>query len=413
MRKGGFTLIELLVVIAIIAILVALLLPAIARAREAARSSSCKNNLRQFGVGLHMFADKDPEGRFCTGASDYRRDGCMDTWGWVADLVNLGAARPGEMLCPTSSMRGSEKLNDLLGKDTTDAKDGCPIERLSQGACAGFGATGAGGAINTTQRADYVARNFMEKGYNTNYAASWYLARGGLKFLVGSTQLETINIAGQGRKGLSTTLGPLKRRWVESSRLTSNMIPLLGDAAPGDVDEAVLSLAILKDPAINSMLTNDPEKKMFLDLGERLTEAFNDGPATWVSTSRTLDLLGESVTMRAQMECEARGNCPPAIGTGPTDDNAYWLQDTRDWWALHGAGSKGSCNILMADGSVKDFADLNGDKFLNPGFPVPTGLTDTEYSKIGYRDSQVELPPTEIFSGVFILGDVSKSGKFE
>jgi hypothetical protein len=67
----------------------------------------------------------------------------------------------------------------------------------------------------------------------------------------------------------------------------------------------------------------------------------------------------------------------------------------------------------MADGSVKDFNDLNGDKFLNPGFPVPTGLTDTQYSKIGYRDSQVELPPMEIFSGIFLMGDVSKSGKFE
>ena len=77
-QRPAFTLIELLVVIAIIAILAALLLPALSSAKERAKRSACVNNLRQFMLATHMYAN-DNEQRLPSGASESGTpDGVLD-----------------------------------------------------------------------------------------------------------------------------------------------------------------------------------------------------------------------------------------------------------------------------------------------------------------------------------------------
>jgi prepilin-type N-terminal cleavage/methylation domain-containing protein/prepilin-type processing-associated H-X9-DG protein len=342
-NRRGFTLVELLVVITIIAILVSLLMPALFAAREASRSTTCKSNLRQFYIGFEIKSGKG-EGPFSSGAYDGRRDGCVDTYGWVADLVNANICEPQQLLCP-SNRPGSEKLNDYLGVSTYQPKEGATPIRVNAGRCGQMSDVG-------------LVTELLTNGYGTNYCQTWLMARSEPRFVGGEVP------SGAALKGLAGTVGPLSRKRIANSGVSSGIVPLLHDSKVGDEKEAILKSDI---PG-------------FITGGERLVESFSDGPALRQASTDGLVHWGKTPITLAD------------VHRSPYDH----LQDTRDMGPLH----NGTCNVLFADGHVEEFEDTNNDGYLNPGFVIPAGA---DAAKVGFLAGEPELPPAKIFTGAFLM----------
>lgn len=365
-----------MVVMTIIAILISILVPAIGFVRETARGSQCRASLRQFFIGFTGLADRDKSEKLSTGAFDATRDGCSDTIGWVADLVNAKVCKPIELRCPSNPGQGSEKYLDLLGSSATSGGSGeaAPLAKQTVGRC------------STTVAAADLADHFLAKGYGTNHMTTWFMSRTGLRTTTGGTASATaivssVNIANC--KGLLGSKGPLTRRIVDQSVVTANTIPLMGDSNLGDIKDRFMTVDVV-----------GADGTEYLKAGAILVESFSDGPYTRNTLAKPAGELTVYDTS-ANPPTGAAADEQPRKGTAKKGNlELATLQDYRDFGPIHGGGA----NVLFADGSVKSFTDSNGDSFLNPGF-VTTSAATSGYAP---NDSTVELPEAEIFSGIFL-----------
>lgn len=392
-NRGRISALCSLVILFVVVFLGGLVAPTLVVMRDASRATQCQDNLRELGAGIESFHNNDEMGRFCTGARDWKRDGCPDTYGWVADLVNAGLVRPAEHLCPSNGPPVTTTDNDLLGFSTHQdqpnrPKDGLEVAydgpvRFLSGLCRNFG-------FEDSQIANRPAAvgAFHERGYTTNYAASWFFVRSSLKINIVTYNQQT-NAQTMGTQlGSSGAYSGLRYSDLYRASVASSAVPIIGDAAR----ERSEKLA-------NDILTSHVSASYAK--GTNLLESFGRGPVC-VNIANGSDFLtiSEKPTILLGDQGTLTGDLQPTKGERGTNerhggvDKRVWLQDTRSWASIHGVNQR-FVNLVFADWSVRAIYDLNGDGYLNPGFPIDLRRPS---SLLGYTDNVAELGPDQLYS---------------
>lgn len=334
--RRGFTLIELLVVVGIIALLVAILLPSLARARESAKASTCASYLRTFGNAFEIYASQDSGQARSSAAFDHLRDGDVRQFGWVADVIRLKVGAPGKMLCPTNRWRINEKVADYTGAASTGSPNPDrphPVPIVPVG---------------------IQSAELWGQGYNSNYATTWHFSRG-----------DPTAADGYGSNGDATDPskcpkdgdGPLSGRHLDAATTTPERIAVMGDSRAGDSTDSEVTSAYAN--TINTFADETVVKA-----GEFTVESFTDGMSVDYGTV--------------------------------TGDAGRFGHEFNDIDPLHNArsdGKAGYANVLFADGHAEGIFDAGGVNDAPDGFlgPYKTSGTNFQINASAFKEVRTKM----------------------
>ena len=304
-KRFGFTLVELLVVVAIIGILVALLLPAVQAAREAARRLQCKNNLKQLGLAIHNYHDSHKTLPHMRGGPDGLRYGGSSWWrggdfaGTVSMLPYL------DQTAMYDQIDWSAAIPPFIGAFEPWAAQldvlRCPSDVYPSTKMNGCGYGNYTFNVGTTMNDNFWAK--------TNGPFGWISYKRFADLTDGTSNTMAMAERAVGRKGTREVIGQAA---IVGSDVSLNPIACL-NAASGSNYRAGVTLSSFERGSTWAM-----------------------GHPFWAATTTVLAPNGPSCYNRT-----SRGFSG--------DDNPSWD------WGLWTAGSRhpGGCQVVMADGAVR------------------------------------------------------------
>lgn len=344
--REAFSLIELLVVIAVIGVLVALLLPAVQAARDAARRMACSNNIRQLGLATHQFEHARRE--LPPGLTTHRARGVTDYFGntffpYLLPYVEQSALFEQWNFEPTLAAAVSN-TRDADGNATPDAPSAqtvpifqCPSDILTDGPV----------------ELDYVA-----SGYSTGwFSISSYVGNGGTH----STYFRDADMQDDGVFYMTGRLS--KPAWWQRN--------LIANAAPARFRDVV-------DGSSHCLMFGerfhfDPEFDEHLHFGGFRYSRYPIGKwGAWGWTGGGNGTTHVFASAREEAPINYSTSDPPASGAG------YWEVNVRT--SAYGSGHPSGANFCFADGSTKFIGEsINAITFQSLATKQGGEVIDSDY----------------------------------